>query len=89
MLAGDSNFVLSKCFAAGVGYPVRTKDGMVMKDNKSNMINPRADSFSLYLNFVADMILKGILPKNRLMKNVVHKVLAKVKPEFNPKSSNN
>jgi hypothetical protein len=65
---------LAKCFAAGVGYPVRSKDGMVMKNNKSNMLNPRADSFSLYMNFVADMILKGILPKQRIVKSIIHKV---------------
>ena len=53
--------VLSKCFAGGIAYPVRTKDGMVVNDPKNN--NPRADSFSLYMNFVGDMILKGVLPK--------------------------
>lgn len=33
--------------------------------------HPRADSFTLYLNFVANTILKQILPKNQLM-NKLH-----------------
>ena len=60
---------------------------MVMKDNKSNMLNPRADSFSLYMNFVADMLLKGVLPKNKIAKNSIHKVLAKIKNEFTHKTN--
>lgn len=36
--------------------------------------NPRADSFSLYLNFVADTILKNILPKSKL-ENKLHKTI--------------
>jgi hypothetical protein len=48
-------------FGCGIAYPVRTKDGMVVSN--PNMQNPRADSFSLYMNFVGDMILKNLLPK--------------------------
>jgi hypothetical protein len=33
---------------------------MVTNPNQSN---PRADSFSLYMNFVGDAILKSLLPK--------------------------
>ena len=31
------------------------------------MQNPRADSFSLYMNTVADIVLKQILPKKKLL----------------------
>jgi hypothetical protein len=37
---------------------------MVIPD--SNKLNPRADSFSLYLNYVADKILNNLLPKSKL-----------------------
>jgi len=36
--------------------------------------NPRADSFTLYLNFVADKILQNVLPKNKL-DNKLHKTI--------------
>jgi hypothetical protein len=54
-------YTLSKVFGCGIGYPVRTKDGMISTVPNKN--NPRADSFSLYMNFVGDTILKGVLPK--------------------------
>lgn len=54
MITSD-NGLLTKTFGTGIAYPVRTNDGMVIPD--SNKVNPRADSFSLYLNFVADRIL--------------------------------
>lgn len=66
-------YVLSKCFGAGIAYPVRTKDGMTACDPK--LPNPRADSFSLYMNYVGDMILKGLLPKVKLVKNTLHKIM--------------
>jgi hypothetical protein len=75
--------VLSKCFGAGIAYPVRTKDGMIATDPK--MSNPRADSFSLYMGYVGDMILRGLLPKARLIKNTIHKVL----PQYNTAQSEN
>ena len=37
---------------------------MIIPD--SNKVNPRADSFSLYLNYVGDKILTGLLPKSKL-----------------------
>lgn len=63
MLEGATQ-VLSKVFACGVGYPVRTKDGSGVEVNF--LKNPRADSFSLYINIVGDMILKNLLPKAKL-----------------------
>jgi len=48
---------------------------MVIPDSATaNKGNPRADSFSLYLNFVADNILKSILPKSKL-DNKLHKTI--------------
>ncbi len=60
----EHNQVLTKVFACGVGYPVRTKDGAGAKTDPFK--NPRADSFSLYMNFVGDLLLKNLLPKNKL-----------------------
>jgi hypothetical protein len=62
MLSG--NQVLTKVFACGVGFPVRTKDGVCSP--KDSLKNPRADSFSLYMNAVGDLILKNLLPKKKL-----------------------
>ena len=48
---------------------------MIIPDaNTANKGNPRADSFSLYMNFVADTILKNIRPKGKL-DNKLHKTL--------------
>lgn len=59
-----------------MAYPLRTNDGMILSDpNKSN---PRADSFSLYLNFVADRILQNVLPKSKI-DNKLHKTIREVK----------
>lgn len=69
----SDGYVLSRCFGAGIAYPVRTKDGMIASDPKIS--NPRADGFSLYMGHVGDMILRGLLPKVRLAKNTVHKIL--------------
>ena len=66
---------LSRIFGCGIAYPVRTKDGQIVS-NPTNL-NPRADSFSLYTNFVGDQILKGILPKSVNLK-LSHKVPAQV-----------
>lgn len=57
-------------FACGVGYPVRTKDGSGIELNPFK--NPRADSFSLYMNVVADIMLKNLLPKKKIMANINH-----------------
>jgi hypothetical protein len=69
--------VLAKTFACGIAYPVRTKDGMMAVN--PNMNNPRADGFSLYMNFVGDTILKNSLPKQKMIKNSIHKIMPKVK----------
>ena len=45
--------------------------------------NPRADSFTLYLNFVADKILQNVLPKNKL-DNKLHKTIRERK-QLKPK----
>lgn len=37
---------------------------MVLQEH--GRINPRADSFSLYLNYVANTMLQNILPKQKL-----------------------
>lgn len=66
--------VLQKCFAFGVGFPVRTKDGG--KGNIDPALNPRADGFSLYTNKVGEMILKSILPKRKMASLVTHKEIA-------------
>lgn len=60
----EQNQVLTKVFACGVGYPVRTKDGTGVQLEPFK--NPRADSFSLYMNFVGDVLLKNLLPKTKL-----------------------
>ena len=67
--------VLTKTLACGIAYPVRTKDGMMA--NNPNMKNPRADGFSLYMNFVGDTILKTLLPKSKMIKNSIHKIMPK------------
>lgn len=46
-----------------------------MMVSNPNMTNPRADSFSLYMNFVGDQILKSLLPKATYAKNPIHKIL--------------
>lgn len=71
----NDGHVLAKCFACGIAYPVRTKDGMVA--NNPSINNPRADGFSLYMNYVGDNILKNILPKSKMIKNTIHKVMPK------------
>jgi len=65
--------ILAKVFACGLAYPVRTKDGMIVSDPK--MSNPRADGFSLYMNFVGDQILKSLLPKAKYTKSCIHKII--------------
>ena len=62
--------VLAKTFACGIAYPVRTKDGMMVN-------NPRADGFSLYMNYVGDTILKNIIPKAKMIKSTIHKIMPK------------
>lgn len=45
---------------------------MIIQD--ASKTNPRADSFTLYLNFVADKILTNVLPKAKL-DNKLHKTI--------------
>jgi hypothetical protein len=40
--------------------------------------NPRADGFSLYMNFVGDNILKSIVPKSKVLKSTIHKMFPKI-----------
>lgn len=54
-----------KTFGSGLAYPCRTNDGMVMPE--AGKFNPRADSFSLYQNYVANCLLGSLLPKARLL----------------------
>ncbi len=67
LLTADKG-ILTKTFGTGIAYPLRTNDGMIIPDSQLQAKggNPRADSFSLYLNFVADTILKNILPKSKI-----------------------
>lgn len=61
----SDNGLLMKTFGCGLAYPVRTNDGMVLPE--AGKFNPRADSFSLYQNYVANTLLSNLLPKARLM----------------------
>ena len=72
MLA-DGN-VLTKVFACGVGFPVRTKDGG--KGNQDKFRNPRADGFSLYMKTVGEILLKNLLPKRKLALIKDHKEIS-------------
>lgn len=86
MLTAD-NSILTKTFGTGIAYPLRTNDGMVIPDSTAaTKGNPRADSFSLYLNFVADTILKNILPKTKL-DNKLHKTLRADRKPVIPKDT--
>ncbi len=66
----EGNQVLTKVFACGVGFPVRTKDGSGVELNPFK--NPRADSFSLYMNVVGDILLKNLLPKKKNLSIINH-----------------
>ena len=68
----SDNGLLVKTFGTGLAFPLRTNDGMVIGDPTKN--NPRADSFALYLHFVADRILQNVLPKPKL-ESKLHKTL--------------
>lgn len=60
--------VLTKTFGTGIAYPTRTNDGMVMSD--AGKPNPRADSFSLYCNWVANRVLISLLQQNYLASKI-------------------
>ena len=63
---------MTKIFGSGLSYPLRTSDGMVVAE--TGKINPRADSFSLYMNHVANTMLLNLLPKSKL-ENAGHKII--------------
>lgn len=56
---------LRKVFGSGIAFPTRTTDGRIIPE--AGKPNPRADSFSLYLNYVGTKILENILPKSKLL----------------------
>jgi hypothetical protein len=64
-LLTKEGFFLSKIFGSGLGFPMRTNDGVINAESNA-LINPRADSFSLYMNFVAEKMLQNLLPKGKL-----------------------
>ena len=53
-----------KTFGSGLAFPMRSNDGMTIQEQ--GRVNPRADSFNLYLNFVANQMLLNLLPKSKL-----------------------
>ena len=60
----NDNMILTKIFGSGLAYPLRTNDGMIV--HEAGQPNPRADSFSLYMNFVANTMLSNLLPKTKI-----------------------
>ena len=63
LCTNDGN-LLMKVFGSGLAFPMRSNDGqMIPVQGKPN---PRADSYALYLNFVANTMLQNLLPKNKL-----------------------
>lgn len=60
----SDNSLLAKTFGIGLAFPLRTNDGMVMPE--FGKPNPRADSFSLYSNYVANTLLQNLLPKSKI-----------------------
>lgn len=42
---------------------MRANDGMIIRE--AGKMNPRADSFSLYMNFVGKTMMDNLLPKSR------------------------
>ena len=82
LYTADGRKVLAKTFGAGIAYPQRRSDGMMLpkKDLKFDITfykYPRVDSFDLYRNYVGSTILDNILPKkwisskNHLLKEKV------------------
>jgi hypothetical protein len=58
-IATADGCILTKTFGTGIAYPTRTNDGMQMSDG--GRPKPRADSFSLYCNWVANRVLLSLL----------------------------
>lgn len=65
----SDNELLVKAFGSGLAFPQRSNDGMVLQEQ--GKVNPRADSFSLYLNYVANQMLSSLLPKLKLETKLV------------------
>ena len=63
----SDNSLLTKTFGSGLAFPLRTNDGMAHPDKDKVNANPRADSYSLYLNYVANQVLMNLLPHSKLM----------------------
>lgn len=59
---------LCKVFGCGLAFPTHTNDGRLVPE--VGKLNPRADSFSLYLNYVGNKILENLLPKSKLNSKV-------------------
>jgi hypothetical protein len=59
---------LCKVFGSGLAFPTRTNDGRIFPE--AGKPNPRADSFSLYLNYVGTKVLDSLLPKSKLNSKV-------------------
>lgn len=59
----DRQQVLSKVYCFGIGYPATTHE----KQRSSTKV-VKADSFSLYMNVIGDIVLRGILPKTKASK---------------------
>jgi hypothetical protein len=54
-LVTSDNYLLTKVFGSGLAFPMRSNDGMMIP--QAGKPNPRADSYALYLNFVANKML--------------------------------
>ena len=63
-LVTSDNSYLAKTFGSGIAFPLHTNDGMTIPE--AGKPNPRADSYSLYLNWVANQVLTNLLPKSKL-----------------------
>jgi len=57
----SDNSILTKAFGSGIAFPTMTNDGMIQAEQGKK--GHRADSFSLYCNWVANRILTNIIPK--------------------------
>jgi hypothetical protein len=71
----NGNQLLAKVFGLGIGYPQRRGDGMVFSKKQTSDFNftfyryPKVDSFDLYRNYVAGVILGKLLPKRKIENN--------------------
>lgn len=63
-LISVNDYILAKTFGQGLAYPQRTNDGKTKIEVFTK--NPRADSFTMYLNIVSKKLLENFLPKSKL-----------------------